>query len=177
MTILSTPRLRLEPCAESHFEGLQAMNRLPEVMRYISGAAETPEQTRAMIERVQARWAEFGFSWWAFIHLESGRVAGAGCIQHLDRQPGNPLEIGWRLHPDFWRQGLASEAAEAMAGFAFERLRAPELVAVRDPDNQASARVMERLGMQQRRLGNWYGRELVLHRLSAAEWRQRRQAP
>jgi len=173
MTVLHTPRLRLEPINDSHYEGLQAMNRRPEVMRYISGAPETPEQTREMIERVQARWAEFGFSWWAFIHLESGRLAGAGCIQYLDRKPGNPHEIGWRLHPDFWHQGLASEAAGAMAAFAFEQLQAPELVAVRHPDNRDSAKVMERLGMQERGLGTWYEAELMLHGLSAAQWRAR----
>lgn len=40
MTVLLTPRLRLEPITEVHFDGLQAMNRLPEVMRYISGARD-----------------------------------------------------------------------------------------------------------------------------------------
>lgn len=173
MTTLHTGRLRLEPLNDGHFEGLYAMNRLPEVMRYITGKPDRPEDTREMIERVKARWIEYGYSWWAFMHPGSGRLAGAGCIQHLDRKPENPLEIGWRLHPDFWRQGLASEAAEAMAAFAFDTLKAPELVAVRYEANLDSARVMERLGLRWRERGRWYDTEMVLHAMSAADWAAR----
>jgi RimJ/RimL family protein N-acetyltransferase len=183
MTILHTTRLRLEPFDDAHFEGLQAMNRLPEVMRYISGRPETPEETLAGIARVKARWADWGYSWWAFIHRETGRVAGAGCIQHLRAEAdlpsdfallrANPLEIGWRLHPDFWRQGLASEAAQVMAGFAFGPLQAAELLAVRDPDNLGSGRVMDGLGMVYRGLERWYGLPLATHAIQAADWYER----
>jgi len=55
MTTLITDRLRLEPFDDHHFDGLQAMNRLPEVMRYLSGQPETPEQTRAAIDLVKGR--------------------------------------------------------------------------------------------------------------------------
>ena len=114
------------------------------------------------------------------IELQSGRVAGAGGIQHLRQEAdppadldilrSNPLEIGWRLHPDFWQQGLAGEAAARMASFAFEDLATTELLAVRDPDNAASARVMDRLRMRFRGLERWYGRSLATHVLGRAEW-------
>lgn len=170
MTILTTERLRLEPIDEHHFDGLHAMNRLPEVMRFISGEPEAPEQTRRMIAVVKERWAAYGFSWWAFIERGTGRLVGAGCIQHLGRDPANPHEIGWRLVPDRWGQGLASEAARAMAGWAFERLRAPILVAVRMPENVDSRRVMERLGMRYRGLETWYERPHAVHEITRAAW-------
>jgi RimJ/RimL family protein N-acetyltransferase len=161
-TTLHTQRLRLEPFGERHLDGLNAMNRLPEVMRFLGGQPETQDQTASVITRVQRCWAAWGTSWWAFIETSSGQVAGAGCIQYLRRDAvapedleslvGKPLEIGWRLHPDFWRQGLASEAARGMAAFAFERFPIPELLAVRHPDNVESGRVMDRLGMHQRGL-------------------------
>lgn len=180
MTVLHTARLRLEPFGEQHLDGLHAMNSRPEVMQYISGEPETREQTAAAIARVQRCWAAWGTSWWAFVDLASGRVVGAGCIQYLRReaapaadleaQRSNPLEAGWRLHPDFWQQGLASEAAARMAAFAFESFAAPELLAVRHPDNRASGRVMDRLGMRLRGLEHWYGRPLATHVLSRADW-------
>jgi RimJ/RimL family protein N-acetyltransferase len=180
MTVLRTARLRLEPFAEHHLDGLHAMNARPEVMRYIGGQPETREQTAAAIQRVQRCWAAWGTSWWALIELQSGRVAGAGCVQHLRREAdppadldmlrSNPLEIGWRLHPDFWQQGLAGEAAARMASFAFEDLATTELLAVRHPDNAASARVMDRLGMRFRGQGRWYGKSLATHVLGRAEW-------
>jgi len=78
MTILTTARLRLEPCANVHLDGLHAMNADPQVMRYISGKAETRDETQAMIDRVQARWAEFGYSWWTFIELGTDESLPAG---------------------------------------------------------------------------------------------------
>jgi RimJ/RimL family protein N-acetyltransferase len=180
LTTLHTERLRLEPFADRHLEGLHEMNRKPEVMQFITGRPETREQTAAAIARVQRCWAALGTSWWTFICPASGRVAGAGCIQYARRDAvmpddleslrGNPLEIGWRLHPDFWHLGLASEAAACMAAFAFETLAAPELIAVRHPDNIASARVMDRLGMRYRGLERWYGETLATHVLSRNDW-------
>lgn len=174
MTILTTERLRLEPIADHHFDGLQAMNRLLEVMRYISGEPETPEQTLTMIDVVKERWARHGFSWWAFIERtggnERGRLVGAGCIQYLGRDPANPHEIGWRLVPERWGQGLASEAARAMAGWAFDTLEAPELCAVCLPENTGSAQVMRRIGMRYRGVEDWYGRPHAVHVLTRGEW-------
>ncbi|MFM9941733.1 MAG: GNAT family N-acetyltransferase [Hyphomicrobiaceae bacterium] len=180
MTILYTTRLRLEPFAEQHLDGLHAMNQLPKVMRYISGRPETREQTAAWIAGVQRCWAAWGTSWWAFIETTSNRIAGAGCIQYARREAElpadleslrrNPLEIGWRLHPDFWRQGLASEAALCMAAFAFDHLAASELIAVRHPDNAASAGVMDRLRMRYRGLDDWYGEPGATHSVSRADW-------
>ena len=182
MTILHTTRLRLEPFGEQHLDGLHEMNRRPEVMRFISGQPETREQTAAGIARVQRCWAAWGTSWWAFLERHSGRLVGAGAVQHLrheaalavdlERLRSNPLEIGWRLHPDVWHQGLATEAAVRMTTFAFEHLAAPELLAVRHPDNLDSGRVMDRLGMRYRGMEVWYGKTLATHVLGHEEWQR-----
>lgn len=182
-TILHTERLRLEPFDDHHLDGLNAMNRLPEVMRFVGGETETPEQTARVIARVKRCWAAWGTSWWALVERNSQRVAGAGCVQYLRREAAppedlqgltaNPLEIGWRLHPDFWRQGLASEAARCMADFAFTRFAPAELLAVRHPDNDDSGRVMDRLGMRWRGLEPWYGTTVAVHVLTRAAWQHR----
>lgn len=180
MAILTTARLRLEPFHPSHLDGLNEINADPEVMRFLSGQPETREETTAVIERVQARWQEFGYSWWSFIDPTSGQVVGSGCIQNLRRAltPSPdltcPLEIGWRLRPDRWHQGFATEAAVAMADFAFTALAAPELYAVCHPDNAASAAVMRRLGMDELGIDTWYGRSLNTYRTTAAKWASRK---
>ena len=177
--VLTTPRLRLEPCHPNHLAGLQALNADPVVMRYITGRAETPEETRGMIERVQAHWAKWGCSWWSFIERESEQIIGAGCIQHLRRSGAEPdtacpHEIGWRLRQDRWHRGLAGEAAVAMAGFAFDSLKAPTLYAVCDPENDASFAVMKRLGMKLRGIEEWYERPLTTCEITAAAWHARK---
>ena len=170
MTILTTARLCLEPLDDVHFDGLHRLNLDPEVMRYITGKPDTPEDTQAMIDRVKARWADTGYSWWGFIETATGELIGAGCVQHLGRDRENPLETGWRLRKDKWGEGFASEAAQCMAAFAFDTLQASLLCAVCDPRNTASSRVMERLGMQYRRNGRWYDMECAYYDMSRQDW-------
>jgi RimJ/RimL family protein N-acetyltransferase len=170
MTTLHTPRLRLEPLDDCHLEGLFALNSQPEVMRFLGGQTETREQSAQMIERVKARWAEFGYSWWAFIELATGELIGCGCIQHLGRDRANPLEIGWRLRPDRWKQGFALEAARRMAAFAFDDLNAPLLRAVCHPDNHASSRVMQRLGMGHCGTEQWYDMPVSAYEIRRVDW-------
>lgn len=171
MTILLTPRLRLEPFCDAHLDGLNELNSDPEVMRYISGRPETREETQVSIERVKARWAEWGYSWWSFIERDTGLIVGAGCVQHLGKDKALPHELGWRLRQDRWGQGLASEAARRMTLHAFDDLKAPQLVAVCDPDNHASAQVMKRLGMGYRGVETWYERDCAVYGFTVEEWR------
>lgn len=171
MTTLLTPRLRLEPMTDAHLQGLFEMNRDPEVMRYITGKPDTIEDTQAMIDRVKARWAEWGYSWWTFIERDGGMIVGAGCVQHLGRDRANPHELGWRLRRDRWDRGYASEAARRMAAFAVDDLGAPQLVAFCDADNTGSAHVMTKLGMRFRAMERWYDFDGALYGMTADEWR------
>ncbi|MFZ6771916.1 GNAT family N-acetyltransferase [Undibacterium sp. SXout7W] len=170
MTILHTQRLRLEPIQDTHLDGLFRLNSDPEVMRYITGKAETREETIAMIERVKARWLEWGYSWWSLIDTSSNDLIGAGCIQHLGRDAANPLEIGWRLRKDCWGKGYAFEAANRMATFAFDTLEGKELVAICDPENTASAHVMKKLGMLYRGIERWHDMDTSVYGISREQW-------
>lgn len=172
---LKTARLMLVPCNDDHLDGLHKLNSDPEVMRYITGRPETLLETRAMLDRVKARWAKWGYSWWSMLELISGEVVGAGCVQNLRRQgaepdPTCPLEVGWRVRRDKWRQGIAIEAARAMTDFAFERLRAEVLYAVCHPENKASMAVMIRLGMQYRGIEDWYAQKVATYEITSRSW-------
>ena len=160
--ILHTERLRLEPCSAAHYDGLRVVNTDLEVMRFLGGA-QTPEETRAWIERAEARWAALGYSWWSIILTESGRIIGAGCIQHIENDPANDIEIGWRLLPDTWGHGYAGETARAMADFAFRELPITQLLSNADPQNAASIKVMQRLGMRFLERRHYYGSECATY--------------
>ncbi|XXN66545.1 GNAT family N-acetyltransferase (plasmid) [Enterobacter ludwigii] len=167
---LETSRLQLEPFELAHFDGLRAMENDPEIMRYISnGVVKTPEETLATIERVTLRWQQYGFSWWAMREKASGDIVGAGCLQHLANQDGAPLEIGWRLNANHHGKGYATEAAQAIIQFAVEHIGAKYLVAVADPENAASQRVMQRLGMTYKAIEQHYDVPCVVYELYIAE--------
>lgn len=56
-------------------------------------------------------------------------------------------EMGWIIHPDYWNNGYASEAAKAMIYFAFKELNAHRIQALCHEHNHRSERVMIRIGM------------------------------
>ena len=57
------------------------------------------------------------------------------------------VEIGWCLVPDYWGQGLATEGGRAALEFGFQVLGLDEIISIYEPENSASGRVMQRLGM------------------------------
>lgn len=163
---LETPRLKLEPYDDSHYEGLRVMDSDAGVMRYITGGiVKTPEETWEGIRRVQGRWNKYNFSWWAIKEKSSGVIVGAACLQHLANVDGAPLESGWRLVPEHNGKGYATEAAQAIVDYAAEQVGANYLVAVADPENIPSQRVMQRLGMTYKAIEQHYDVPCVVYEL------------
>ncbi len=157
-TVLHTERLRLEPFDEVHFVGLLALNSDAAVMRYLGdGSPATPEEVQHSIDTSKAQWDRLGFSWWAFVRSDDGELIGAGCVQHIENEPANPVEVGWRLKRAYWGRGYATEAARAMIEFAFEELGIASIFATTHPANVKSINVMKRLGMRSVGLKPYYG--------------------
>lgn len=165
--IVETARLRLEPYDDTHYQGLRVMDSDAEVMRYINhGIAKTPEQTWETLRRVQQRWQQYGYSWWAIKEQVSGEIVGAACLQHLGNNDNAPLELGWRLLPNHTGKGYATEAARAIIDFAVKQTGTDYLVAVADPENIPSQRVMQRLGMTYKGIEPHYDISCVVYELN-----------
>jgi RimJ/RimL family protein N-acetyltransferase len=76
-----------------------------------------------------------------------------------------------------WGRGLATEAAFTLARHAFTVLDAPRLCAVRHPDNLASLRVMEKLGMRYTGMQVWDGDMVPVHELTRVDWLAAQSSP
>ena len=81
----------------------------------------------------------------ALIHRDSGRLIGFSGIKFITEIQQS--ELGYRLLPEFWGQGLATEAGLAVLGWA-QQLGLHELVALIHPQNQGSKAVVAKLGFQ-----------------------------
>lgn len=96
-------------------------------------------------------YARDGFCFFATELRETSALIGCIGLQtmrfQLPRVFQPAFEIGWRLSPHVWGQGLATEGAAAVLQFAFERQNLSEVVAITVPANLQSRRVMEKLGM------------------------------
>ena len=66
--------------------------------------------------------------------------------QHIDGM--DEIEIGYRMHPDYWNQGLTTEAAGVVRDHAFRDLKLPRVISLIHPENIPSWRVAEKIGMR-----------------------------
>jgi RimJ/RimL family protein N-acetyltransferase len=150
---LVTPRLRLEPLAEGDLPHLVALNGDPEVMRYITGRAMTPDEVAAELPSLLH--SERGLRLWSGYDAQ-GAFAGVWFLS-ADPDDTHAGEIGWRLSRTAWGRGLAVEGARALLGHAFTTLGLDRIWAETMAVNTASRRVMEKLGMTLTRsyVGEW----------------------
>ncbi len=168
---LTTERLELRRFTAADLEPLLAVFADAEVMRYV-GAERRPlrrSQVSALMSRVRADWSEHGFGLLAITERETGRLVGEAGLQYLEEGPD--IELGYTLGRAAWGRGYATEAARAILRWGFAGLRLHRIVAVADPANAASLRVLEKLGMTELGLRECYGAVMVEHALSLGAWR------
>ena len=120
----------------------------PEVMRHVAGGTlpDVPA-TEAMIQQVIAHQRMHGYSWWGVIERATGELVGdAGLYSYEGTGPD--VEVGYTFRRDAWGRGYATEAATACLQAAFGPLELERVVAVVKPENPASRRVLEKIGMR-----------------------------
>ena len=131
-------------------------------------------ETAAFLAHWIAEQVTNGWSEWAVELKESRRLVGyVGLSEpHFLPEVMPTVEVGWRLDPEMWGRGLATEGARAALdeGFSHPELRG--VVSIYQPENTASMRVMERLGMRFDRDTRHPTRGLSLrvYRLSRSDW-------
>jgi [ribosomal protein S5]-alanine N-acetyltransferase len=139
----------------------------PRVIRYVfPGGVPTDEEIRGHIDAARRRYADEGFCLWPLVYRANGDLIGFCGLDHL--WGGEEIEIGYWLDHTYWGQGLATEAAQAVMAYGFEELGLPRIVAVAHPENRASLRVLEKLGMVFERMAVHQGLEHVLYAKSRA---------
>lgn len=107
-------------------------------------------QSDAKMDEMRGAIDRDGFGFAAVEIAESGECAGFAGITRTDHIPSLPeatVEIGWRLAPEFWGRGIATEAARAWLAFGFSTLGLEEIVSFAVEGNTRSTAVMERIGM------------------------------
>ncbi len=139
---LTTARLTLRGFRASDWDAYAALNADPVVRAGLDGKLLTREESWAQMETYMGQWALRGYS--IFVVEVDGQFAGRVGILDL---PGWPEpELAWTLATAFWGQGLATEAAAEVRGWAFATFGWDRLVSYIRPTNHRSRRTAERLG-------------------------------
>jgi RimJ/RimL family protein N-acetyltransferase len=107
----------------------------------------SPAEAAAMLADDLRQWREQGFGPWAVVDGEEGAYLGRAGVRRTTIAGAEAIELAWTIDPDHHGRGLAT--AGALAGIELGREAGlEEIVALALPDNWASRRVAEKVGME-----------------------------
>lgn len=149
--LIKSDRLTLRPLMRSDYSFLRSLHSNPEVMRYISsGRIRSEEETYGVIERGLLMEVENPLlGGWIVLFTETMQEIGNVVLRKpATREETEGLEIGYIFIPEYWGRGLATEAARCIMDYAYREIGDVKLVALIDPDNEASRKTLLKLGFR-----------------------------
>ena len=176
---IETERLRIRAYTAADYDAVLGMFGREDVSRYLNWEPMDREHVGALLERRRHQASMESDGEGLGLALEersSGRFVGEVILRWLSEE-SRQGEIGWSLHPDAQGNGYATEAARALLRLGFDELRLHRIIAECDPRNDASIRVMERIGMRREAdhvdaawlKGEWVGS--TVYAILEDEWR------
>ena len=152
MIILETERLVLRQLTIDDAEFILSLLNEPSFLRYIGDkkVRNIADAQQYILNGPMASYEQNGFG----LYLVEARETHTpiGMCGLLKRAELDDVDIGFAFPPDFWGQGFASEAAKAVMDYARQTLKLQRIVAITNPDNEPSIKLLERLGFSFERL-------------------------
>ncbi len=148
MKILETKRLILRHLERNDLESLFGLYSDPDVRQYFPDGILTYDETREELEwflNGHPKHPELGL--WATIHKETNQFIGRCGLLPWTIDDRSEVEVAYLLSKAYWRQELGTEVAQAILNYGFETLQLSRLVCLIEPDNIASVKVAEKIGM------------------------------
>ena len=169
---LLTARLRLRTFAEADAEVFHRIMAEEGVLRYFpSTQPPSLEQVSKMIGWFLNHWQEHGFGDWVVESRATGELMGRCGLLYI--RDTRETEIDFLLGKAFWGKGYATEAARASLEYGFKALRLESVVGIVHPENLASQRVLEKLGMRQTRRTQYFGMDCFRYEVTRTEYESR----
>lgn len=148
MVMVETPRILLRELEEADWKSVLEYASDPDVVRYMDWGPNDKKETEMFIRRsIAARQERPRLKYNLAITLKVDRTLIGGCginVSNVDDREG---WIGYCLNRRFWNRGYATETAKALVGFGYGELNLHRIFATCDPENLASAHVLEKTGM------------------------------
>ncbi|CAH2713203.1 IS1595 family transposase ISSpgl1 [Neobacillus rhizosphaerae] len=144
--ILETKRLKLIEITAQHVDSLYEILSLEEVTRFYGTNRFTLQvEASKLIDMFQKNFLEKRGVRWGIKLKENQRIIGTVGLNGLHLK-NKRAEIGYELHPSFWRKGYASEAIKEVLRFSFNQLDLYRIGAVVYPENEASINLLIQQG-------------------------------
>ncbi len=163
---IETLRLRLRHFTPDDADELFQIYSYPELFKYMSNEKTLSwEQTIAVINSLTGNWKQHQIGVWAVVYKKDRKLIGHCGFKFLENT--GEIQIGYLLLPSYWGMGLGTEAASAALKYGFEVATLERVVAVAKPENIASRRVMEKVGMSYEKDAYFYNNDVVYYSISS----------
>ena len=143
--ITETPRLKLVEVTDRDFDLIFLLTGNEKVMKFFPKVLNY-EETQQMVQKILHQYTKYGYCFWKVLLKPGDQFVGiAGLLhQEIDNEP--ETEISYRMLPEHWKKGYATEAAKACKQYAETKLGKKRLISLIHPQNDASIRVANKLG-------------------------------
>ena len=147
MTVFETERLVVRQLRPDDLDDFAALTGDPRVVRYMDDRRPlSRERTRQWIDISLANYRERGWGCFGVAAKPGDRLIGFAGFARPPERPG-VVELIYAFAPETWGRGYATEVAGALVAFGFDRCGLTRIEATVDPANEASKRVLEKIGM------------------------------
>lgn len=154
--VIKTSRLNLRPFTLEDSEPLMEILNTPGILKYYP-SSDPPdlERVQRLVKRQLDHWHKHDYGWWAVEPLSDRSLIGWSGLQYLPDT--DEIEIGYLLSKPYWGKGLATESAAVGIDYGFNQLGIDGIIGIVHPDNIASQRVLEKIGLEFQERAVYFG--------------------
>lgn len=162
-TIIETGRIILRHFCDDDAEAVFEFDSNEEVVRWTGEPALTHiDQARDIIDNTwKPEFEKHGYARYAVVHKQDQKVIGFAGLKFLPEF--NETDLGYRILPQYWGQGLTTEMAGPLVGHGFDDLGLKKIVAFAFPENPASCRVLEKTGFRFEKFAEYPGENISVN--------------
>lgn len=148
---VETERFILREIGNDDAQDLFELDSDPEVHKYLGNKPITSlKEAESIVNYIRAQYEENGIGRWAIIDKLSNEFIGWSGLKYEKalRKDFNYYDLGYRLKKKHWGKGIATETAIASIKYGFEKLNLTEICAAAHIDNNASNKILQKLGLK-----------------------------
>jgi len=155
---INSKRLRLRRITEDDYDLIRHLDVDPKVKEFIGPPSEKAVTDLRMKKIASRNNDDSGLGYWMGEELETGKAIGWFVLNNLDET--DKIEIGYRLVEKYWGNGYATEGATVLLAYGFNELDLKEVCGVTHLENEASKKVLKKIGLQERGVRFYYKQDV-----------------
>jgi RimJ/RimL family protein N-acetyltransferase len=156
--ITETSRLKLVKVTDYDSDMIFLLTGNEKVMEFFPNVLSY-EETQQMVQKILHQYAEYGYCFWKVILKPNDQFVGIAGLLHQEIDNETETEISYRILPEHWNNGYATEAAKSCKEYAETILGKNRLISLIHPQNHASIRVAHKLGAKRTKSIVFIGKE------------------